>query len=81
MELIYEGNWHTYEEWGAVRIFEDNNGNFYAQTGGHSVYASAHEPDWTGPFLISMQEALDLIDEWDQIEKENEDFWNHNGGF
>lgn len=81
MELVYEGNWNTYEEWGGVRIFQDQDDCFHVQYGGRSVYSSYKDPDWEEPYIISMETALEVIDEWDQIGKENEDFWNHNGGF
>lgn len=78
MTLVYEGNWHTYEEWGGLRIYEDASGHFYAQDGGYSVYSSPNEPDWDEPYIIAAQTALDLIDEWSEIERENELFWDTN---
>lgn len=76
MQLVYEGNWHTYEEWGSIRIFEDCGGCFHAQTGGHSVYSSGGDPEWEEIYVISFETALDLIDEWDKIEIENEKRWS-----
>jgi len=81
MELVYEGNWNTYEEWGSVRIFQDQDDCFHVQYGGCSVYSSHKDPDWEEPYIIPMETALEIIDEWDQIEKENEEYWNRNGGF
>lgn len=70
MQLIYEGDWSTYEEWGAVRIYEDDRGCFYVEEGGHSVYSDPREPEWDAASRISMEEALQLIDEWDEIMKD-----------
>lgn len=78
---MYEANWHTYEEWGGVKIFQDQDECIHVQYGGHSVYSSPKDPDWEEPYIISMETALEVIDEWDQIEKENEDFWNTKGRF
>jgi hypothetical protein len=82
-QLIYEGNWHSYEEWGGVRIYSDDEyaDMFYVELGGHSVYSEPGQPDWEEPYLANMEHVLDLIDEWDQIEKENEEYWERNGGF
>jgi hypothetical protein len=81
MELVYEANWHTYEEWGGIRIYEDENECFRVETGGHSVYSSPKDPEWEEPYVVSFENVLELIGEWDQIEKENEEHWNQNGGF
>lgn len=81
MKLVYEANWHTYEEWGGIRIYEDNDGCFHVERGGRSVYSSHKDPDWEEPYIVPFETVLELVDEWDQIEKENEEYWNHNGGF
>ncbi len=78
MQLVYEGNWSTYEEWGGVRVFEMGN-QLYIQYGGHSVYSGPSDPDWEEPYLSSYEEVLELIDEWDKIEKEYETYFD--GGF
>ena len=75
MKLIYEGNWHTHEEWGGVRIFEDEHGAFWRQDGGYSVMANSNDPEWDEPYCVSCEAALDTIDEWNTIEKDNEEFW------
>ena len=79
MKLVYEGNWHSYEEWGGIRIYEDADECFHVQTGGHSVYSSPKDPDWEELYVVSFATVLELIDEWDQIEKENEEYWETNG--
>lgn len=75
MQLVYEGNWHTYEEWGGIRIYEDEFNCFHTQTGGHSVYSNAGDPEWEELYAVSFETALDLIDEWDDIEADNEKYW------
>lgn len=74
MELVYEASWHTYEEWGGVKIYEDSAGNFSVQYGGYSVMAPSGEPEWSEIEPISAQEMLDLIDEWVIIELEYENY-------
>jgi len=79
MKLVYEGNWHTYEEWGGVRIFEDEHGEFWQQDGGYSVMDCGNDPDWDDPYKVSYVTALNVIDEWDTIEKENREYWEDHG--
>ncbi len=78
MNLVYEANWNTYEEWGGVRIYEDEDGCFHVQHGGRSVYSSHKDPDWEEPYVVSMDTVLEVIDEWVAIEKENEEYWERN---
>jgi len=76
--LHYEASWHTYEEWGGIRIYsdEDYSDMFYVQLGGYSVYSSHDEPEWQEPYLADTDEVIKLIDEWEQIQKENkEEYW------
>jgi hypothetical protein len=79
MKLVYEGNWHTYEEWGGVRIFRDDHGALWQQNGGYSVMSDFDDPEWNDLYCVSYEAALDTIAEWDEIEKDNERFWNSNG--
>lgn len=81
MQLVYEANWHTYEEWGGIRIYEDIHERFYVELGGRSVWSSFNDPDWEEPYIVSPETALELICEWDRIEQENEEYWNRNGGY
>ena len=74
MKLVYEAGWHTYEEWGGVEIFEDTEGQLYARHGGYSVYGDPQDPDWNELYPVTLQESIDLIDEWTAIEKEYEGY-------
>lgn len=78
MKLVYEGNWHTYEEWGGIRVYEDADECYYVQYGGRSVYSGMRDPDWEDCYQVSFATVLELIDEWDQIEKQNEEYWENN---
>jgi hypothetical protein len=82
-QIHYEGNWSTYEEWGGIRIYSDDDYSdmFYVQRGGYSVYAEAGQPDWEEPYLADTGHVIELIDEWERIQQENEEYWNHNIGF
>ena len=73
--LVYEAQWSTYEEWGAVEIYEDPAGNFTVRYGGYSVMAPHGEPDWQDLEPITLKEVIDLIDEWTAIEKEYENYF------
>ncbi len=79
-QIHYEGNWHTYEEWGGIRIYSDDDYSdmFYVQLGGYSVYCTLGHPEWAEPYLADMEHVVDLIDEWEQIQKENEQYWERN---
>jgi hypothetical protein len=83
MKLIYEAGWNTYEEWGAIEIYvdEDYFDIYYVKHGGRSVYSSMEDPDWEEPYLANEYEVSVLKEKWDLIEKENEEYWNRNGGF
>ena len=74
MKLIYEANWHTYEEWGGIRIFENEAGQLFCQEGGYSVMAPHDENGWQDMYEISYDDAIGLIDEWDATEKEYENY-------
>jgi hypothetical protein len=76
MQLVYEGNWSTYEEWGSIRIYENSYGDFLVHQGGRSVYSDPDDQDWDDPYPASYVEVLDLIDEWDEIEKEYENYFD-----
>lgn len=76
MELVYEANWHTYEEWGGVEIYENSAGNFSVRFGGHSVMAPSNEPAWGELESIPGNDVLALIDEWAEIEREYENYFN-----
>lgn len=78
MQLVYEGNWNTYEEWGGIRIYEDDDGYFHVQLGGRSVYSSHKDPDWEELYIAPFETILELIEEWTEIEKENEEYWERN---
>lgn len=78
MKLVYEGHWNSYEEWGGIRIFEDEDDCLYVQLGNRSVYSSPKDPDWEEPYIAPIETVFELMDEWDQIEKENEEYWEHN---
>lgn len=77
MKLVHEASWMTYEEGGSIRIFEDETGLFHAQEGLSSVYSD--DSYWQEPYVVSFAEVLELIDEWDEIEKRNEEYWENNG--
>jgi gamma-glutamylcyclotransferase (GGCT)/AIG2-like uncharacterized protein YtfP len=76
MNLVYEGNWSTYEEWGSIRIFENEDGQLFCQEGGYSVMAPYDENGWNEVYEISYDGAIELIDEWDKIEKEYENYFS-----
>jgi hypothetical protein len=79
LNLVYEQQWSTYEEWGGIRIYEDSDGYFHYQCGGHCVYSSPNDPTWEELEIISGHTVLDLIDEWEQIAQENEERWENSG--
>lgn len=81
MQLAYEEEWHTYEEWGGVRIWEDDDGCLYAQHGGYSVMVPLEEQrqEWGDPESISWDEAIEIITEWDEFARENAEYWEKAG--
>jgi hypothetical protein len=43
------------------------------------IFLNGNDPEWNELYCVSYEEALNTINEWDQIEKNNEEFWNHLG--
>ena len=72
MYVVFEAGWSTYEEYGEILIYEDEEGNFYSQHNGHSVFSEFGESDKGELIKISIEEALELIDEWEEYLDEEE---------
>lgn len=68
MNLVYEEQWSTWEEWGGIKIFQDEAGNYFAQDDGYSVYGS--EPYENELYPITEDRAIELIYEWDEHTKD-----------
>ncbi len=64
---IYHEQWNGYEEWGGVFILEKD-GKLYEQTCGYSVM-SGEDEIWE-PREISLEETLEIIEEWEVIVSE-----------
>ena len=81
MKLIYESGWHSYEEWGGIEIYvdEDYSDMYYVKLGGRSVYSSMDDPEWEELYLAAEYDVMVLKEKWNQIKKENEEYWEHNG--
>ena len=77
MKLVYEQNWTSYEEWGGIRIYEHDE-CFYVQYGGYSVMGNYDDPEWGEHYIVAASTVLELIDEWEEIAKGDEDYWNNN---
>jgi len=73
MELVYEQQWSSYEDWGGIEIYEDAAGDFHVREGGYSSVWSLHsDPIWEETEPADFVEVIDLIDKWEAIAKENE---------
>lgn len=70
-DLIYENSWNGYEEWGGVRIYQKDS-EYFEQNGGYSVMAESNEPPWFDAYPISLERALEIIEEWEEIVKDFE---------
>jgi hypothetical protein len=75
-EVVYEAGWSSYEEYGHITIYEREDGTMYQVTKGYNVYNGEYDP---GPEDITLEEALELIDEWEVIAYDNEDMWEEVG--
>ena len=67
--VVFFDQWSTYEENGWVIIFEKD-GSFYCQEGGYCVMASDNSPEQFSPYPITDQQALQIINEWDSMDKD-----------
>lgn len=75
LAIIYEEQWISHEEWGAVRIFADDDQDvYYCQFGGYSVMVSTDD-EWSEPEPISFEQAYEIMNEWIEIAAENEEYW------
>jgi hypothetical protein len=81
LKLAYEAQWSTYEEGASIQIYEDPaySDMFYVREGAANPYHSG--PYWEEPYLATEYDVMVLKEEWEQIQKENEEYWERNGGF
>ena len=56
MNLIYEGEWNSYEEWGGLRIYEKD-GEYFVQEGGFCVLADPPTSEWGPIYKVSFESA------------------------
>ena len=70
-DLIYENSWNSYEEWGGVRIYQRDS-EYFVQNGGYSVMAESNEPPWFDVRPISLERALEIVEDWEEIVKDFE---------
>ncbi len=68
---VFFDEWTTYEENGWVVIFEKN-GSFYCQEGGYCVMAFDNTPEHFSPYSITDNQALQIIEEWDHLNRQIE---------
>ena len=66
-KVVFHASWSDYEESGWIAIME-NGHRFYSQTGGYCVMADNGEDRWD-PQLISEDEAIELMLEWEEHER------------
>lgn len=66
LRCVYDASWQTEEEHGWIFIFKKDN-KYYSIEGGYCVMQEfPYEYNWKDDHvLISEDEALDLIDEWE----------------
>lgn len=69
-QVVYEAGWSSYEEYGQITIYEREDGSLYQVIEGYCVYGEPAQYN-NDPEDISLEEALDLIVEWDLRAQEN----------
>lgn len=81
LELIYEAQWSSYEEGGSIQIYADPNYPylFHVREGLSSVYSD--DPYWGELYEVQDFQVEELKAEWDIIVKQDEEYWNNNGGY
>ena len=52
-------------------------GELFEQRGGRSVFSEPNDTDWEDLEKISADEALDFIDERDEIDLDQEEYWRN----
>lgn len=70
MQLEYEQQISTYEEWYGIRVYYDHeNDQYYIQRGGINPFMEDQSKldDWDEIEISSLEEVLDEIDHWEQM--------------
>ena len=75
MQLIYENEWHTYEEYGWIKIFQKGERYFF-QEFNYSVMCDDNDDSDVPLEEITFEHAYDLSCEWDDIANEYEGYCN-----
>ena len=82
MLIIHEAFWNSYEEYGFLTIYQQptDTGVAYLYIEFHSSVFSSddEEPTIEDAIEISENEVLRLIEEWDKIEQDCEQYWEEN---
>lgn len=80
LTLFEEEGWSSYEEYGWVKVFTDEVGNFYALEYNYSVMAYDNsEPEDDEAWLVTPDEALELLLEYYEAGEEYSEMMS--GGF
>lgn len=67
-EIVHFDEWADFEEHGWMAILRKD-GQLYEISGGYCVMASGPQDDVFDPFPIAENRALELIAEWERIER------------
>lgn len=67
-ELFYHEEWNSYEEGGEVEIYF-RKGIYYVREGESSVYDYPGTSYWNDFRIVSEEQVLEIIDEWEEISK------------
>lgn len=65
--IVFEASWCDWEEYGWIYIFEKD-GKYYALEGGHCVMCESYDTTWDDLYLVSEDEALELMFRWAEHE-------------
>lgn len=68
MDLIHTDDWATYEEGGELEIYQYQ-GRYFYREGASMVFSEPDAPYWDDLAEISEDKVIELIEEWEEINK------------
>ena len=72
-ELIYENEWHTYEEYGWVNIFQEGD-RYFVQEFNYCVMNVDNDDSNVPLEEVTFEQAYELFHEWEEVAKKYEEY-------
>jgi len=77
-EIVFEAGWFDYEAHGHITIYSRPDHTLYYIEEGSCPMAEEQNFEY-GPCDITLDEAIDLMIEWEEEEMKNQELWEQRG--